>query len=367
MEQKGFIKGVKKIAVLRAIGLGDFLISLPALEALRNTYNSAEISLLARPWNVQFAKGRKLPFDRIISIPETYGINDPPGFTENSTEIQAFVEKMQQEQFDIAIQLHGGGNNSNPFTKKLGAQITVGAKTPDAMPLDRWTPYIFFQHEVHRTLEIMSLIGAKPITLVPRLPVTEEDTEGAKTTIDITKPYIVLHPGASDPKRHWGAHNFARVGDTLARQGYQIVITGTGDEQRIVNEVLQLMREQATDVCNKLSFNGLIGVLSHAQLLISNDTGPLHLAQAVQTPTVGIFWFPNLVNWGPLSRTWNRTACSYIDSCPVCGVSFMKDEYTISQKQKPCNHLSSLVDTVTTEEVLMYAVELLELKKQNEH
>ncbi len=351
-----------KIAVLRAIMLGDFIISLPALYSLRRKYPKAEITLLARNWNVNFAKNRNLPFDRVIAIPESKGINDPPGFIENKKELETFFTAMQKEQFDIAIQLHGGGRNSNPFVQKLGAKLTIGTRTPDALKLDKWIPYIFYQHEVHRYLEVMSLIGVNPSMIEPKLDVMPLDLKEAHTVIDTKSKYIVIHPGASDPRRHWGAENFAYIADKLAQKGYTVVVTGIESEKKIVDAVISNMQEEAINLCGKLSLSGLIGVLSKAQVLIANDTGPIHVARAIGTPTVGIYWFYNLVNWGPITRTWHRTAHSYITLCPVCGYSYIKDEFTLNYQNKDCGHIESLVKDVPREEVLYHAVELLNLR-----
>src|SRR6185437_9543628 len=155
--------------------IGDFLLALPALDALRAAYPTAEIVLLGKRWHRDFLTGRLGPGDRVVVVPPSRGINDVAGADEDPAELERFFAAMRRERFDLAVQLHGGGRNSNPFVLRLGARVTAGLKTPDAPPLDRWMPYIYFQHETMRYLEAVALVGAVPTNLEARLAVTDAD------------------------------------------------------------------------------------------------------------------------------------------------------------------------------------------------
>src|SRR3712207_2099901 len=98
---------------------------------------------------------------------------------------------MVEEKFYLAIQMHGGGRYSNPFVQRLGARLTIGLKTPDAEPLDRWVPYVYFQREILRYLEIVSLVGATIRTLEPKVLVTEEDLKEAEQVVPDTGKVLV--------------------------------------------------------------------------------------------------------------------------------------------------------------------------------
>lgn len=341
---------VRKIAVLRANGIGDFIFALPALEALRSAYPQAEITLLARPWHAEFLAHRPGPVDRVVVIPHYYGVRDEPDNAQAPAELDCFFVAMADEQFDIAIQMHGGGRHSNPFVLRLGARLTVGLKGHDAPPLDRWVPYIYFQHEVLRYLEVVSLIGATPTVLEPRLSVTDADlTESLAVVPDTGLPLVAIHPGAGDPRRHWPAEKFAAVGDGLAAAGACVVVTGAEPERRTVDSVIGGMKAPATNLCGQLSLGGLAGLLSRCQVVVSNDSGPLHLAAAVGVPTVGIFWCGNLINCGQLTRARHRPFLSWRLNCPACGAN------TIEAR---CDHTASFVADVPVEDVLVAACEL---------
>jgi ADP-heptose:LPS heptosyltransferase len=352
------LPNIHKIAVLRANALGDFIFTLPALETLRKTYPQAEIVLLGLPWHASYLAQRPSPIDRVIIVPPYEGVrNERPRADvpqqNNNAEVASFFERMQLELFDLAIQLHGGGRYSNAFLNQLGARFTVGLRTPDAPELDRWLPYTPFQHEILRFQEVMRLIGASEhdtMSVEPHIVVTPTDLQEAESIVPETRqPLVALHPGARDPRRRWSPQHFAAVGDALAERGARIVITGNESESDIAAAVIEHMHAPAQDLAGRLSLNGLTGLLARCSLMVSNDTGPLHIASAIQTPTVSIYWCVNLLNFGPLLRQRNRPHISWQMQCPICGKHSMYDT---------CEHRASLVDTVTVHEVLESALDL---------
>jgi ADP-heptose:LPS heptosyltransferase len=336
--------------VLRANALGDFIFALPALEALRAAYPDAEITLLGRRLHEELLAGRASPVDRVVVLPPIRGVSVPDTEETDRHAAADCQRKLREERFDIAVQLHGGGVNSNPFVRGIGAGLTVGLKAPEAEPPDRWIPYVYYQHEVLRYLEVMSLLNAAPRDLEPRLAVIDSDLREAAPVLDqLGADFAVLHPGATDARRRWPAERFAAVGDRLAECGARIVVTGTSAERDVVEDVLAQMRHEAVEACDRVSLSGLVGLLSRASLLVSNDTGPLHLAVAVGARTVGIFWCGNMVNGAPLTRTRHRAFPAWVSSCPVCGRHAAEPR---------CEHDPSFVDEVSVEEVARGALEL---------
>jgi ADP-heptose:LPS heptosyltransferase len=279
------VADIQKIAVVRANALGDLIFALPALDALHAAYPQAEIFLLAQQWHAAFLKDRPVPVDRVVIIPPYGGVSREPGCSENPAELERFFTEMAQEHFDLALQLHGGGRYSNLFVRRLAASRTIGMKTPDAVALDRWIPYIYFQNEILRLLEVVSLIGASPTLLEPYLSVTQKDLAEADAVVNVsTRPLVVLHPGATDPRRRWPTKKFAVVGDALAAAGAQIAVTGTKQERHLVEAVIRAMSAKAQNLCDCLSLGGLVGILSRCRLVVSNDSGPLHYERLI-TPS----------------------------------------------------------------------------------
>ncbi|HWC25423.1 MAG TPA: glycosyltransferase family 9 protein, partial [Solirubrobacteraceae bacterium] len=320
--------------------------TLPALDALRAAYPEAEITLLATELHRDLLSDRPAPVDRVVPVPRHPGVREggPDG------DVDEFLAQMRAERFDLALQLHGGGRFSNPFVRRLAARVTAGSHTPDAERLDRSVAYVYLRSEVLRQLALVELVGAVPVGLVPRLAVTARDREAVAAQADGPGPLVVLHPGATDARRRWPAERFALVADSLAAQAATIAITGGPDERELADAVLGAMRTPARNLAGRLSLPALVGLLDRAALVIANDSGPLHLAAAVATPTIGIFWAVNVGNSMVLADAPHRPLASFALNCPDCGRDSLRDA---------CEHRVSHVTDVRAADVLAAAEELL--------
>jgi len=338
------------IAVLRANRIGDFVVALPALAALRTAYPRAEIVLLGQPWHADFLRGRPGPIDRVVPIPPYHGVGEPEEHRDDPALLDHFFAAMAAERFDLALQLHGGGSNSNPFIHRLGARHTAGLRADGAPPLDRWLPYLRDQVEIVRYLEVVGLVGAAPAGLQPHLAVTAADRDEALAALPPDdRPLVAIHPGATDPRRRWPAAYFATVGDALAARGVRVVLVGEARERGLTTTVAGVMGAPEIDLAGRLGLSGLLGLLARCHLAIGNDSGPLHLAEAVGTATVGVYLGRNLLHYGPLGRARHRPVASWRDNCPICG----------RDADAGCGHRVSWVSDVPVDEVLNAALALL--------
>lgn len=350
--------GLRRIAVLRANALGDLLFAWPALEALRRAAPSAEIVLLGKRLHAEIMAGRPAPVDRVEVLPAVPGVSAEPGAATDPRAEAAFVARMREEGFDLALQLHGGGRYSNPFVRGLGAGLTAGLRAPDAEPLDLNLPYVYYQPEVPRYLEVLGLLGIRPHRLEARFPVVQRDRAELER-FDLAGPLVAVHPGASDARRRWSPERFARVIDRLAGFGVKVVLTGAGADADQVKRVLATARSSPIDTCDRLGIGGLAALYEQCDVVISNDTGPLHLAAAVGTRTVGLYWCGNLLNGGPATRRLHRPQVSWTLHCPICGADCTRDLYPSRQGGPPCGHEVSFVDDISVPEVVGAACDLL--------
>lgn len=163
-------------------------------------------------------------------------------------------------------------------------------------------------------------------------------------------PLVLLQPGSTDPRRCWPAESFAAVGDALAALGARIAVNGTAAEAPRVRAVIGAMRAPALDLSGKLDLGGLCGVIERAACIVSNDTGPLHLALAIGRPCVGIFWLTNLIEGMPLRPHLLRAALSLRQDCPVCALPNLHSR---------CAHDASFVADVPVEQVVALARDVL--------
>lgn len=353
-DRAGLVDDVERIVVLRANGLGDLMFALPALDALRAAYPQARITLAGLAWHRELLWGRPSPVDRVVALPRAPGgrLGDlgPRGEARALAALRGGV--------DLAVQLHGGGRRANPWVQALGARVSIGLRSSDAMALDRWVRFAYYQPEVLRYLEVVSLAGALPVTVAPHLAVTEADHLAARDALaalgDLDQPLVVLNPGATDPRRRWPVESFAALADRLAQQGARVVLSGSaGDDEMLAESIRHLARVPIWSLVGRLSLPALVGVLARADLVISNDSGPLHLAAAVGTDTVGIYWCGNLVNGGPLQVDRHRQATSWRIHCPLCGAPNLTSR---------CGHDESFVADVPIAEAAAAADDLCQTR-----
>jgi len=320
-----------KIAILRGGGLGDFLSTTAALEALRTALPLSHITLITNANLAAFAR-RYESIDRIVVAPPYPGVIEGEA---SDAGLATFFSAMRRRRFDLAMQWHGGGNHSNPFVTRLGARITAGFKGSDAPPLDLWIPYDIRQHEVLRYLDLLRLIGIQATDIRMRLPVLPSDLEELAHLgrfIDLESlnsgRSMGIHASAGGASRRWSPRRFAWVADALVREFdfQQVIVTAGPNQQTDSAAVVEAMetRNRAVDLGGKTSLGALVALISRLSLLISNDSGPAHMAVALDVPSVVVFGSAHPINWAPLSRTWHRlvanwsTPCRWLihDGCP---------------------------------------------------
>jgi ADP-heptose:LPS heptosyltransferase len=299
---------LERIAVFRALQLGDLLVTVPALRAMRAAAPQARITLVGLPWAQSFAARYRAYVDDFLAFPGF------PGLPEIAPQLGAlpdFFHAAQSRRFDLALQLHGSGALSNPLMAAMGARRNAGY-----MPAGGWRPdpalYLEWRDEEHEVLRYLRLLEALG---VPRqgeqleFPLYGEDH--AQLARDVPElgaahSYVVVHPGARLPSRRWPAQRFAQVADALAAAGWRIVLSGAADEKPLVAEVASAMRAEAIDASGRTSLGGLAAMIAGARMMVSNDTGVSHVAAAVGTPSVVVSSGADAKRWAPLDAGRHR-------------------------------------------------------------
>jgi ADP-heptose:LPS heptosyltransferase len=302
----------RRVAVLRALALGDLLCAVPALRAFRQAWPAAEITLVGLPWAREFAARFSANIDRFIEFPGWPGL---PEREPQLDRIPGFLRAMQREQFDLAIQLHGSGTIVNPLIALFGARQTAGFYPPGYYCPDATTfaPWPEQGLEIHRLLRLVDFLGLPLRGDELELPLAAADYRRLDA-IDqsaglIDRRYAVVHPGASVELRRWPADRFAAVADALVEGGYDVVLTGVASERPIVGRVAASMQHGAIDLCGRTDLGTLGALVMRAALVVCNDTGISHVAAAVQTPSVVISTGDNPQRWAPINRHLHRVLC----------------------------------------------------------
>jgi ADP-heptose:LPS heptosyltransferase len=298
---------VRKIAVFRALQLGDLLCTVPAFRALRHAYPDAEITLLGLPWQQSFVRRFHTYIDRFLHFPGYAGLPEQPV---NEADWPPFVQHMRQEQFGLLLQLQGNGTVVNPLLLQMGATHVAGFHNADSrVDSDLFLEYPDTGHEIHRHLQLMKHLGIPAHGDHLEYPVTPAEQQALKDLCLPIEPgsYVCIHPGSRGAWRQWPPQLFAGLTDHCVEQGLTAVITGTAEETDITREVLKFMRHPAIDLTGQTTM-GTIGVLiAEAYLLISNCTGVSHIAAATQTPSIVISMDGEPHRWAPLNTDLHKT------------------------------------------------------------
>jgi ADP-heptose:LPS heptosyltransferase len=219
---------------------------------------------------------------------------------------------MSAERFDLAVNMHGRGPTSTRLVARFRARRTasfVGEKGNDLPALDVEVPWDAEAHESRKLLLLAKKVGGVPTVACdnaePELRVREEDRRRAQALLpaDPRKgPLALVHPGASVPEKRWPGEAFGRVAKDLAQLGYTVAVTGSAGEKELTRRVSEAS-PGSLDLGDKTDLSTLIALVAQANAMVSNDTGPAHLAYALRTPSVTLFGpSTDAGRWGPLDR-----------------------------------------------------------------
>lgn len=292
------------IAVLRALQLGDLLCVVPALRAMHAAYPRAQVTLVGLPWAREFAARFERYVQRFIEFPGFPGL---PERRADEADLPGFFASMRAERFDLVLQMHGSGEIMNRVARDFGGRETAGfyrAGTP--RPGRAFLEWRDDEHEVLRYLRLLARLGIPAKGTALEFPLFDEDWR-EWTALGLERDgYAVVHAGAQLPSRRWPAERFAAVADALARDGLQIVLTGTAKEAPLTAAVKDAMREPALDLTGLTTLGGLAALVARARLVVANDTGVSHVAAAMRTPSVIVASGSDPLRWAPLERSLHR-------------------------------------------------------------
>lgn len=279
------------VIVLRALpGLGDWLCAVPTLRALRAARPEARVHLVA------LARTRPLVGRYARLIDAFHAFPGWPGLPEqrvDATAIPGFLSALQGLEADLAIQLHGSGEMTNELVELFGAADVAGfhrrgARCPDP---GRFLVWHDADPEVQRGLSLLAHLGlpTKDADLsFPVAPEADAEADRLLRSSGVVDRFVVIHPGSHHPENRWPIDGFARVGREVAALGWRVVVTGEADEAELTAAVTSVIPE-SVDLAGRTSLDTLAATLGRATLVVTNDTGVSHLADALRVPSVVVF------------------------------------------------------------------------------
>ena len=301
---------VQRVLVFRALQLGDMLCAVPALRALRAALPGAHITLAGLPWAEQFAQRFSRYIDAFIPFP---GHPALPEQQADEARLSEFRDLLRQQDFSLAVQLHGSGEQTNAIVAGFGPRAVAGfcspgAHVPDGMHV---MPYPAQGLEPERLLRLTSWLGAPPEGNHLEFPLTRQDGEelhlsGVASGMG-SRRYACIHPGARDRGKCWAPQRFAEVADRLAEEfGLLIVLTGSAAEHDLTSAVASHMRAPAINAASPISIGAMAALMRDASILVSNDTGVSHIAAGLGLRSVVVFSKADITRWAPADRQRHR-------------------------------------------------------------
>jgi ADP-heptose:LPS heptosyltransferase len=307
---------LRQVVIFRALQLGDMLNAVPALRALRMAFPDARITLVGLPWAAGFVERFHGYLDDIIVFPGYPGL---PEQSPNIAQFPSFLRWMQAMEIDLALQMQGSGEISNPIVSLWRAERCAGFYRPGNFCPDSeyFLEYPENETEVWRHLRLMKFLGIPLQGDDLEFPLFERDWDEfhqIRNGFGLQREFVCIHPGARKKERRWPPEYFAEVADGLAAHGLQVVLTGTQEEADLTAAVALGMKAPAIDLAGKTTLGGLAALLSKARLVVNNDTGISHITAAVRTPSVILFSASDMDRWAPKNRQLHKVIWPALDT-----------------------------------------------------
>lgn len=302
----------RNILCVRLDYLGDVLMCTPAMRAIRESGADRRITLLTSS-----SGAATVPF-----IPEVDAVIDYAAPWMKSSSAHGpdvdldLMHALKARRFDAAVIFTTYSQSALPaamlcYLAGIPLRLAHCRENPYQMLTD-WIvdpePQIEVRHEVQRQLDLVATVGCRAADERLSFKVPEADAKWARSmlgalAIDMQKPWILIHPGATAASRRYPASHWIRVTRTLTDQlGYPVVFTGSAGEAELIAEIRQAAEPLSFSLAGELDLGKLGAMIACAPVMVSNNTGPAHVAAALGTPLVVLYALTN-----PQHTPWQVT------------------------------------------------------------
>ncbi len=300
--------------------MGDLIMTTPALRALKESF-LCHITVLTSTM-AQSITGFIPVIDDVI-------VRDLPWIRSNAatagTEMLELVALLRDYRFDAAIIFTVYSQSALPaalLTMMAGIPLRLAYSRENPYDLlTHWLPdkepYSFIQHQVKRDLALVAVTGATTSDDRLLLTVSKADHQNMLVKLhtlpaDLTKGYLVFHPGVSEEKRMYPVEEWIKLGKLVAHTGLPILLTGTAKESGLTGAIAAGIGDVAIDLAGKLSIGEFIALADGAAVIVSVNTSTIHIAAARQTPVIVLYALTNPQHtpwkvWGRIFA-WNVPA-----------------------------------------------------------
>lgn len=319
----------KRVLIIKMSAVGDVILSIPSIRAVREKYPQAWIAVLVG------RKSRKII--RNCPIVDDTIVYDEPSKKERAFSILRMASILAKEDFDAVIDLQNN-KTSHLLAFLCGARLRAGHQNR------KWS---FLLNRAHRGSEsampplehqfkVLKMIDIEAFDRKLQLwsgPAEEKavDILFASQWVSKSQTLVGINPGSSLrwPTKQWPVENFAKLCDELAKRNIRVVITGAPEDVPLADELFKMTRNKPINAVGKTTITELVSLVKRCQVFISSDSAPMHIASSVNIPLVAIFGptDPKRHLVAPVNYQvfWKEVQCSpcYLRSCPM-GLICMK-------------------------------------------
>lgn len=323
-------RSARRVLAVRLDQLGDVLMTTPALQALRETLPQAHLSLLTSPSGAVLAPCLDM-VDEVLAAEVPWmklrtGAEPPrPGAAE-----AALVARLAAGGFDAAVLFTVCTQSPLPaalLCRLAGVPLVLAhcRENPYAL-ISHWVPDTDqvadgMRHEVQRQLDLVAHLGGPRLADGRlRLHLRPQDHEAAASArlaagMRADRPYLLVHPGATAASRRWPPERFGAAAGAIAQAAdLDVVFSGSAGEQALIDAARQAMSVPAVSLAGRLDVPGLAALVHGARLVLTNNSGPSHLAAAMGTPVVTLYaqTNPQHTPWQARARVlWQDVPCRH--------------------------------------------------------
>jgi len=294
----------RKLLCVRLDNMGDVLMCTPALRALRSALPGRRLTLLTSPGAAALA-----PFvpdiDAVIGYAPPWMKSSLPQEPDCDLDM---VRQLREQQFDAAVIFTTYSQSALPaamlcYLAGIPLRLAHCRENPYRM-LSDWAqehePEHGVRHEVRRQLDLVATIGCRTDDERLRFSVHDNDRAWMRQRlqalgVDVERPWLLMHPGASAQSRRYPAAHWSRVIAQLASEQFDIVLSGDGSEAELIASIMQQAGapDRVHSLAGQLDLGQLGAAISLASVMVSNNTGPAHMAAAIGTPLVDLYALTN--------------------------------------------------------------------------
>lgn len=297
-------KDIRQILIVKIYGVGNMVLFTPALQAIREKFPQAEITLMADDLSaVEVVKGSGL-YDHLILI------------NEDQLDVANFVKDQRKKDYDLVLVSYPMVSEKiSLIAGLLRARYKVAHRIQCCLPslysivLDG---DLFSQHEVAYNFDLLRCLGLtvdeSQYQLKISIPNSEQEfannflnSQGVKET-DVL---IGMHPGSLDERKRWDTNKFTDLGNQLCqRPNTKIILFGGPKETQLAAQIASQMKCPTINATGKTTLKQAAALIKACSLFVSNDSGLMHIASAVKTPVVAIFGPTNHIKNAPFGNNY---------------------------------------------------------------